>query len=532
MTIELSKYTRIPSLPTVALEVLKIFNDPESSLEDIIVIVRNDPAIVGKLLKAANSPLYSARGDVTDLKRAVLLLGRNTVTPLVLSFSLAQQSAGSDSHNEYFREFWLRSFVQATAAEIVGSHYGSPAFRGECYTTNLLAGLGRLALLRAEPERYLRCLAIWHQDPAGLLRTEQEFLGFTHVELSGELLKLHGLPDRVINAIRSLDCNALSASTISADQEPLVLISRVADAVASMMLDRTPALAIVALDEALSMLQLPNLMSTEALLGLVKARIEASAGLFDLDPPRLPSPGEMLQDALEQLASFALLAAAPADHPSIPRELMEENGRLRRRVNDLLQASRSDSLTGIFNRTHFLTQMAERIALHRVRHQSLGLAVIDIDCFKKINDTHGHQAGDEVLKIVAEALLHSLRDGDLLARYGGEEFVVLMDDADSAGLLIVGERLRSCVESLKIQINGNRIPVTISIGLCESPVICDEREFARQLFAAADAAMYRAKNSGRNRFFVEPIACDNLLVPQPEFHLRTARQESMGYSMN
>jgi two-component system, cell cycle response regulator len=525
MTIELSKYTRIPSLPTVALEVLKIFQDPNSSLDQIVAIVRNDPAIVGKLLKAANSTTYTTRGEITDLKRAVVMLGRSSVTPLVLSFSLAQQSVGASLHSEYYRQFWLRSFVQATTAEVLGAQFGSPTFRGECYTTNLLAGIGKLALFRAEPDRYLKCLQRWQSGGASLLRIEQEDLGFTHVELSGELLKQLGLPSRCVRAIQLLDSDVTPTAADSNEQESLIQISRVAHALASLMCDKTPGVAIVALEEALSNLKLPNSLSSEELLGLVQDRVEATARLFDLDPPQLPSPSEMLQEALEQLSTFAVVANAPDQEKPVPIELMEENGRLKRRVADLLQASRTDSLTGVFNRAHFLTQLAERVAVHRVRHQSLGLAVVDIDHFKKINDTHGHQAGDYVLKLVAESLQHGLRDTDLLARYGGEEFVILMEDSNASGLPVVGERLRARIESLAIQFEGKSIPVTISVGLSESPVICEESEFARQLFAAADAGMYRAKHSGRNQFCIEPFMADSMSSASSDFSARLTRTQ-------
>ncbi len=107
----------------------------------------------------------------------------------------------------------------------------------------------------------------------------------------------------------------------------------------------------------------------------------------------------------------------------------KKNGRLKRRVADLLHVSRIDALTGICNRAYLLQELSERAALHRVRGWSLGMAVIDIDHFKKINDTYGHQAGDQALKVVAETLKNTIRDSDIVGRYGGEEFVVLLEDS-------------------------------------------------------------------------------------------------------
>lgn len=507
MAIDLGRYSRIPTLPTVAVEVLRIFNDPNSSLDAITTVVRKDPALVGKLLKAANSSKYGARGQITDLNRAVMMMGRNSVTPLVLSFSLAQQSVDKSAHAQTYRDLWFRSFVQATAAEVLGSQFQDTVFRGECYTTNLLAGLGQLALLRAEPDRYLECLERSRREGSSLGRIEQSVLGFTNLELSVALLKQLGLPDRCLESIRLMQ--ASSVASVSAECEgpapksPLAAISRTANAVASLICDGTPGVSMIALNDALAALTLAEPLQADALIGQVQQRVETTATLFDINPPKMPSPSEILQEALDQLSRFSSASESPESENAVPGELLEENGRLHRRVADLLKQSRTDVLTGIYNRAYLLTQLAERVALHRVRQQSLGLAVIDIDHFKKINDTYGHQAGDDVLRCVAECVQGCLRDSDLLARYGGEEFVVLMDDANGPGLSVVAERLRATIESLVVTFEGKQIPVTISIGLTQSHVVGEETAFARQLFAIADAAMYRAKQGGRNRFCVE-----------------------------
>ncbi|MBL8819065.1 MAG: GGDEF domain-containing protein [Planctomyces sp.] len=508
MPIDIKKYSRVPSLPTVAIEILRLFDDPNSSMDDLIKVIRKDPAIVSKLLKAANSAQYAARGEVTDPKRAVMMLGRVSVTPLVLSFSLAQQSMGTATHVEHYRKFWLRSFVQATAAEVLGSQFGSPAFRGECYTTSLLAGIGKLALLRAEQEKYVECLRRSQVEGASLCWVEQQMFGFSHSELSAELLKQLGLPSRCVQAIHTLDLSRTSDEFKDGDRSTLADVSRTADAVASLLCDESRAIAILALDDALRTLVIPSPLTSEELIDRVRDRLDATAAMFDIDLPSLPAPGDLLQDALEQLSRFASAANEQEATPAtVPSELLEENGRLKRRVADLLKVSRTDSLTGAYNRAYFLTQLAERVAVHRIRRQSIGLAVIDIDHFKKINDTWGHQAGDHVLKLVSECLQKALRDSDLLARYGGEEFVILMDDATTEGLAILGERLRAKIEELPISFESNQIPVTISIGLTESQIIGEDADFARQLFAAADTGMYRAKHSGRNRFVIEAYGC-------------------------
>lgn len=517
--IDFSKYSRLPSLPTVAIEAVKLFHDPNSSNEELVAVIRNDPAIVVRLLKAANSARYGSRSEVTDLKRAVTMLGRATTASLVLSFSLARQSMESSDYLEYFRRFWLRSFVQATAAEVLASKFGSPAFRGECYTTNLLSGLGKLALLRAEPEKYVQILKSASSRNAPLSRIEKETLGFTHCTLASALLKQMGLPERCHNAIRALSDPAVMDSEADREASPLIQVTRIADATASLICDEIPAVAVFALREAIEEIELAHGFSAEELIDQVRDRLDASSEMFDIDPPKMPAAGDVLQDALDQLSRYAMMANDELQNDAVPAELLEENGRLKRRVADLLQVSRFDALTGVCNRAFFMQRLHEQISLHRVRNQPVGIAVIDVDHFKKVNDSFGHQAGDAALKVIAETLKTTMRETDVVGRYGGEEFVVLLEDASPEGLKIVGEKIRSRIEESVVRFEGREIPVTASIGLAEGIVHGSDEEFGEQLFALADAAMYRAKKSGRNCCVVETTSAWNQGSPARELCL-------------
>jgi diguanylate cyclase (GGDEF)-like protein len=505
MTTDFSQFTRIPSLPTVAIEALKLFHDTDSSNEQLVSVIRKDPAMVGKLLKVANSSKYGTRGEITDLGRAVMLIGRSAAAPLILSFSLARQSMENSDHFEHYRRFWLRSFVQATAAEVLASQYESPSFRGECYTTSILAGLGKLALLKAEPVKYLECLRRAKSEGIPLPRKEQEAFGFNHLKLSSILLQQMGLPERCQTAIRGINDPSNAKPEAGGETHPLLEVTRLADAVASLFCDETPAISLIHLEESLAKFMLPKPLSVTEVVEGVQEQIDATAQSFDISPDQLPSTSDLLQDALEEMSRLADLANNENNSQSIPIELLEENGRLKRRVADLLYVSRIDALTGICNRACLLQELSERAALHRVRDWSLGMAVIDIDHFKKINDTYGHQAGDHALKVVAETLRKTIRDSDFVARYAGEEFVVLLEGADAVGLAVVGERLRSEIEQTVFVFEGKTISLTASIGLAEGKVFGSEQEFGHKLFAAADAAMYRAKHSGRNCFVVDSL---------------------------
>jgi two-component system, cell cycle response regulator len=176
--------------------------------------------------------------------------------------------------------------------------------------------------------------------------------------------------------------------------------------------------------------------------------------------------------------------------------------RLQDRLNDNYRRSLSlaltDELTGLYNRRYLLAHLDELIA--RVGRGGLDAAVLlfDIDHFKRVNDTYGHAAGDDVLREVAARTTNTVRSVDLVARLGGEEFVVVMPETGPAIAVAVAERLRSTIanEPFTIRASGERFPVTVSIGVTSAIAGGDDRD---RLLKRADEALYRAKADGRNR---------------------------------
>ena len=167
----------------------------------------------------------------------------------------------------------------------------------------------------------------------------------------------------------------------------------------------------------------------------------------------------------------------------------------------LYEATVRDPLTGVFNR-HYLDECLRVELSYAKRHgTSLSILFVDADHFKRVNDTYGHAAGDEVLRRLAAFLRDALRTEDVVARFGGEEFVLVLRGIDAVGVLAVAERIRAGTEALRIAHEGRPIPVTVSVGVAtQSP----EREFAtsEELVATADGALYQAKAAGRNRIFL------------------------------
>ena len=155
----------------------------------------------------------------------------------------------------------------------------------------------------------------------------------------------------------------------------------------------------------------------------------------------------------------------------------------------------TDKLTGLLNRHAFAILTERLLAQYRRSPQPISMLLADIDRFKEINDRHGHRAGDRVLSGVAGRLLGSLRQSDIAARWGGEEFLIVLSGCDRSEAQLIGENLRQKIAATPIEVNGQQIAVTISVGVSQY----DGVEPADQTVARADGALYRAKEGGRNR---------------------------------
>jgi len=165
-----------------------------------------------------------------------------------------------------------------------------------------------------------------------------------------------------------------------------------------------------------------------------------------------------------------------------------------------------DGLTGIFNRRYFELRIAEEIERARRFDTGMGVIMVDIDEFKRLNDEFGHLLGDEVLRQVSSIFHQQLRKIDVVCRYGGEEFAILLSQANPQHALTVAEKLRRLVETW--QFPGVPRPVTISAGAAAYP---DHGSTRDEIVDAADAGLYAAKLAGRNRVLLAPVSRKRLV---------------------
>jgi len=182
---------------------------------------------------------------------------------------------------------------------------------------------------------------------------------------------------------------------------------------------------------------------------------------------------------------------------------------LESRTRELEEETRRDKLTGLFNRAHFDGVIEDEFRSASSHGWPLAVLFIDIDHFKQVNDTYGHQAGDEILRGAARTLMASTRDTDVVARYGGEEFVIILPGTGKQGACVTSDRIVQAFRKTVHDIGQSEsVGVTVSVGIA---IQGEGAEFAApgELVGAADGAVYGAKQQGRNRWVLYGSDADN-----------------------
>jgi diguanylate cyclase (GGDEF)-like protein len=193
---------------------------------------------------------------------------------------------------------------------------------------------------------------------------------------------------------------------------------------------------------------------------------------------------EIIEDARSALINLSTQAI---------KELVEQ----KKQIGMLREQAMRDSLTNLLNYKSFHHSLNKECYRAKRYNVPLALIIADIDHFKKVNDTYGHQAGDHVLLTVAQELSKSLRNSDSIARHGGEEFGIILPETTLDNAIAVADRLRHAVESLPIEHEGNKMSITVSFGIAS---LSSEGSITKEeLIRRADEAVYRAKSSGKNR---------------------------------
>jgi len=496
----------LPSPPTVALEVLRITRDDDADVQALNRVLAVDPALSARILKLANSALYRRGDAVTSLETATMRLGLKAVKLMALSFSLTEGVARKPDDLDFdYAEYWRRSLTMAVAGRGL-ARFLSHALPEEAFLCGLLGRIGQTVIARCLPAEYAPLLEMTegHLPTAGL---ERERLGFDFHEVGAALLARWDLPSMISRTVRCWGDPAQLPADAGASVAELTQIMHAADLMSTVLCDPDRGACALASLHAF-VREAFDLQPEEidpVLVGLEES-VSEMAAMLEVEVPDT-SYQEIVDRARAQLVQISLGTALDLEqthHRAV--ELERRNLALATRAN-------TDPLTGIPNRAHFdavLERLIEEASSGSTSgerdapEKQVGLLMVDIDHFKRFNDTHGHAVGDEVLKRVAQAMQAAMRASDVVARYGGEEFVVVLPETSLPTLEAVAERLRSRIEELAYEHGGQRLEVTVSVGGACTPRLRSSEESAR-LLASADRRLYAAKAAGRNRCDCHPL---------------------------
>ncbi len=493
------KLQTLPSLPTAAVKLIDIWKSETASLEEISATIKSDPALAARIIKAANAPYFGLRSQVSTIERAAIMLGRNVLATMSLTFSLAEQSVVSGALGNHYRDYWRRSMLLAAATEVLTESTNRDT-KSRAFLDGLMSDIGMLALLRTIPDEYARLL----EDAVAVDRpiVELEFaeFGISHAEVGARLAEKWGLEQGLCEVVRWHHTTANDFGAI----EPADAI-RVKTAIVATALEQyiyrngRPGDGEILFNAGRELMGLTDEQIIE-LPQRIRPRVEEAFQMLDLDATAIPEPTAIMALANQHLAEMTIRAQTEAvEAVAHTKALEEENRQLFKEKNQLESQLLVDSLTGVNTRSFFQAFMEKEIGRALRSRATVGVIFCDVDHFKKVNDSYGHSVGDVVLQAVARALLGGVRQNDVVARYGGEEFVIMAITPQVEGLVSLCERLRQSVENTVIACQKEEIRITISIGACVIACSHDIPDLVQLVIQQADEAMYDAKRAGRNR---------------------------------
>ncbi len=478
---------KLPTPPGVVLRLLEVTRRPDASVSDVAEVIGTDPGLTSKIVRFINSPMAGIGREIRSLHHAVALLGTRTVKMMALSFSVMSSRPRNACARFDSRQYCLQSFACAVAAKHI-STITNIEVPQEAYVAGLLCQIGRSALASAIPEEYDRILASLEAVPRDLPHAERAAIETTYAEVGGHLLRTWGLPESLclaVEAFRSID--------ETPDAPPLAPLLLVAELVAEIVCDggASKESQVPRFVEAARQYFTLDDEQCAAVVSETVRELEASRELFELPKEGVRSVEEIEAEVRDRITELGLA-------------MHLENQSLVERQEELLHRATTDPLTGVGNRAAFDARIMLELERAARDASAVGLLMIDVDHFKKVNDTHGHPAGDRVLNSTAKALDRNIRKVDYLARYGGEEFVVIAPSISRTGLAHLAERLRAAIETNVLKWEREQLSVTISVGAALVSEVHDVPEAALSLVRTADENLYAAKCEGRNRVSFGP----------------------------
>ncbi len=482
--------TNLPSPPAVASRIIELSSSHSSTLGDVADAVSIDPALSAKLLRMANSPMYARQRKVENLRQAITLFGIEGTLNIALSFSLKRSSDTKEKNGLDYNMYWRRSLASALICQQFGQHLGE-ASKDSLFLLGLLQDIGVLALDKASPELY-KSLQTEQTSHDALRQREIEVLGQDHSVVGAWLLGEWNIPDAILRPIAESH-KALNSETCAEVDDIARCVAASCIMADIFVADDIEGTIFESINKVENIISLERDEYNE-IIESVSENFAEMAKLFDIELGNK----QLLDSISEQAKEILILRNLSKIRET--ESLHEKTEQLKSQAKELRIENRHDPLTQLYNRRHFDECIKQEYENSKKYEWPLALIFIDLDHFKKVNDTYGHSAGDQVLIHSAKLLADCMRDTDIVSRYGGEEFVILLPGIDKQGTEIACQRIIQSFRDNPVRLGkGDQILQTVSAGAA----VCYGEKYYKdwsQLISNADEAVYEAKRNGRDQY--------------------------------
>ena len=482
---------KLPTLPGIAMEILNTVRDTDAGIREIGDTIAKDPSLSAEILKTVNSSFYGLKRQVASVPHAVGLLGASTVKNLALGFCLLRANMHHQEEQFDSALFWKESFIGAVAAKELARDL-LPDLADEAFLAGLLQNIGVLALLQSMPEQYQLVQKELHSTGCPVHEAEIQILGFTHMKFGAYLLHTWGLPQLLSTPI-AYHHHAHRLPSGDAQLTTLTQILDLASRLTELFLKPSKTIILGMIEYQAQVFGFHERISLDRVAEKIQHQTQAIFPIFEIECDQEESYLTIIDEARAELVKLS-------------QQFVTTLARQKQEIEQLREQVTRDSMTGLINYRRFMELLEQEIYRVRRYHSPAAVILADIDHFKAVNDTYGHQAGDLVLTRIAQHLDTSVRNSDVVARYGGEEFGLILPETDFTGSEVIAERLRRVVEDIAFEYEGASLRVTMSFGIAN--IDAHLGHSSRELIRAADRALYRAKTTGRNRccWAAEPAA--------------------------
>jgi diguanylate cyclase (GGDEF)-like protein len=490
----------LPVLSGSIADILSLTEGVQANVSRIAEVIKRDLSLSAAILRITNSSAFGLSRKITTIDQAVVFLGFLSVRNIALGVGVFNMFPPKEK--DFLAKVWQRSLVTALAARELCNLTGRNRSKEDAFTAGLLLDIGLVAFYGFDKLKAERLLVEAEKNWRNDLDSEKISMGLNHVEAGILLAERWKLPEDIIHMMRNHHRAPLNDSDQS-DNGNLTHIVYIASLAGDIFYLGNKRESIKKFTEECQRLIGVSPDDSDKILKNIHPQLTEVASYFNISVGSGNTYEDILCMVSEEIVNITVsneaikynLIQAFEREKMLSIELEEANRNLKILAN-------KDALTGLYNR-QFLNEWLEKEWLRAQRYDNpLSVVMADIDDFKRVNDNYGHQAGDIVLKKIADTMAKNLRKNEVLARYGGEEFIFVLPQTNMEDACIAAERFKSAVRKLKILIGKDKyLDISISCGVYTAHPGRKE-ENVDVLIQRADHALYEAKESGKDQVII------------------------------